>query len=729
MSTKDLKEFFSKFSASLQVLARDRRHVELESKLEALHVLLEAWLDVAPPKADRPERSRLFMLFDRFSGPLDVDMRDLAEQAVLSGDTTTQQVITDAVARFAFRCFHRDQPALAQEYLDSLVFLYYRCRDSDSSLDAVGTRLDTILHSLLSHATYPQDKLRAEPTETVVSAFRFALLLLKAATRLRRPRDAGYFVERLFKVREHCEKHHSFGPSEKLSLTSDIMLDYVFVLAIGWALEVIQNSDSGYHSAAQKIIQEARPALPSREMLIAEWELVHDGDVRGSRIGARLGVSNWDVTDLDREIRPGIATVRLGGGDWSKQGLRAALLLTTKRSRQDIDELCGGPANRYAWDVNAERDALQKLAEEDSLSIPESDREKRIDLCLALITKRARGGNANYLRYVLDTPLSNERKQTFEQQAIDSWAKHRSWIDALGDRASPLPESVVMPHSTERAIWVPREYLLDDNNWASGFGDHLGEVVGRQECANLFGKLEEVAAAGESVQFLAKLPELVRRAIRAMVDAGFSPDWLMLPQEDRFAGALFRKPLWQIEGRNQYGSASIGDWEGLHVLRCPYTNPQAILLIDTARALAGTTSPYPTRTGVTIDDKPENDDAKAKRDAANSALADDAAELPKSSDIVVLARMTVEPTLGIADAAAVLKLSIENSDGGFAITEDSDLYHRPSCPDIAFHDVEYVLRPPKTSDRKPCPTCKPEKWNREGRRGQIDGGPEANEKQ
>lgn len=721
MSTKDLREFFSKFAASLQVLARDGRHVELETKLQALSELLDAWLDVAPPQADRPERSRLFTLFDRFNGPLDIDMRDLAEQAVLSNDTTTQRVLTDAVARFAFRCIHREQPALAQEYLDSLVYLYYRCRDNEPALDAVGTRLDTILDALLSDATYPESKLREGPIEPVLSAFRFALALMNASIRLRRPRDAGYFIERLLKVHEHRERRDSIRPPSKLLLSGNVVLDYVFVLAIGWALEVVQSTDSKYHPAAQRVLNESIGALPSREMLIAEWELLHDDDVRDGRIGAQLGISNWDATDWDRDIRPGIVTTRWGGGDWSKRGLRAALLLTTKHSWQDVDKLCGGPANRYAWDVNAERDALEKLSSNSVLSISENERQKRIEAALALISKRARGGDATYLQYVLDTPLSEKRIQSFEQQALESWAQHRSWIDALSVTVATLPEQSELPRVAESGTWVPREYLLDDNNWASGFGDHLGEAVGTRECVNLFGKMEEVATAGESVQYLAKLPEVIRRAVRAMTDDGHTPDLLVLPREERFAGALFRKPLWQIEGRRQCGSASIGDWEGLHVLRFPYVDPKAILLIDTAGALAGRTAADPTRASIEIDEDPENEDAKAKRKAAQNALRDASTELPKSSDIVVLARMKVEPALGISDAAAVLKLSIENSDGGFAITEESDLYHRPSCPDIEFEDVEYVLRAPEGSGRKPCPTCQPERWNSEGRRGQVDG--------
>lgn len=725
MSTKDLRQFFSQFSNSLQVLARDGRHVELKVKLDALSELLDAWLDVAPSCSERPQRSRLFSQFDRFNGPLDVDTRDLAEQGVLSGDTTTLQVLADGFARFAFRCIHREQFSLAQEYLDSLVFLFYRCRDNDAALDAVGTRLDSILNALLTGVTYPDERLSAEPDDKTYTVFRFALALVNAAIRLRQSRDAVYFVDRLLKVREYQGKHDGqFEADTQLTLSTNVLLDFVIVLLIGWSLEVIQEAKTGYHPAAQEVLQALMVALPSRELLMAEWEMLHDNDVRDSRIGGQLGVSNWDVSDWDREIRSGIITTGWGGRDWSKTGLRAALLLTTEYSWQDVDALCGGSANRFTWDVNAERDALQKLAEKEVLSIPDVDREARVEQVLTLIAIRSRGGDAQYLRYVLETPLSTVRKRSFEDQAIASWAKHRAWIDAARDLGFAAGFPKLIPLAVEQGVWVPREYFLQENNWGPGFGDHLGEIVGKRECVNLLGELEQIAPSGENVETLATLPDLIRRAVRAMVDGGYSVNCIVLPREDRFAGALFRKPLWQVEDRRHFGQASIGDWEGLHVLRCPYTDPKGILLIDTTRAFAGTPGADRDSVTITIDENPDNLDAKTKLELARSALKDESVDIPKSSDVLVLARMKIEPVFGIVDTEAAIKLSIENSDGGFAMTENSDLYHRPSCPDIAFDDVNYVLHEPKRGGRKPCPTCRPEKWNSEGRRGRVD--PESN---
>ncbi|MCR9217279.1 MAG: hypothetical protein NXI14_08775 [bacterium] len=720
MSTKDLKQFFSKLSDSLAVLAREGRHVELETKLEALGELLDAWLDVAPPQADRPERTGLFALFDRFAGPVDVDLRELAKQGVRSGDSTTLSVLVNASARFAYQCINREQSKISGEYLDSLVFLYYQCRDNDILLDAVGTRLDSILDALVSRITYPQEQLSCAPDDTTWLVLHFAFNLVNAAIRLRQPQFAGYFVDRVLKPRERGMERRLTGESNELESSTAVVLDFAAVLFIGWSLEVLENADARYHQGAKVVLAETRGDLPSRERLIAGWELAHDDESQDSRLGVKLGVSNWDVRDWDQKIRTGVVTSRMGGGDWSKTGLRAALLLTTERSWQNIDEICGRPARRFTWNVNTEREALQKLAANTALAIPEGERQKRVEAVLELISQRSRGGDAGYLRYVLETPLSSNRLNSFQKQAIDTWVRHRSWIDAVGGFGLAPVSPGQMPQLSEEAVWVPREYLLDDNNWAQGFGNILGEAAGRRESVNLIGKLEDLADAGEDIKALALVPEVVRRSVRLMADRGFTINCVVLPQEDRFAGALFRKPLWKIEGRRQYGAASIGDWEGLHVLKCPYSDPKAILLIDTTKALAGTFTADPRNVEITIDQEPEKAEVKKRRDAAKRAVEEVGADLPESSDIVVLARMKIRPTLGIADETAVIKLSIENSDGGFAVTADSDLYHRPSCPEIAYEDVEYVLRAPKRSGKKPCPKCRPDNWNLEGRRGEAD---------
>ena len=245
MSTKDLKHFFGQFSNSLQVLAREGRHIELRSRMDMLSELLELWLSVVPKGRERPERFRPFAILDRFNGPLDIDIREVAKQGAVSADAGTVQTLADSFARLAFRCLRAEQYALAQEYLDAVTYLYYQCKDNDDLLKVVGDRLDTILDSLFLPYTYPESILQGPPSEGLVASLRFSLRLLYAAIFLRRSRDVGHFLERLLKMRQHRGRGNLIGPPNALSLSGNAVLDFVFVLVICTTIFItLEASDS-----------------------------------------------------------------------------------------------------------------------------------------------------------------------------------------------------------------------------------------------------------------------------------------------------------------------------------------------------------------------------------------------------------------------------------------------------------------------------------------------------
>lgn len=721
MSTKDLQQFFSHFSESLQVLAREGRHVELEAKLESLSDLLDAWLDVIPENAEAPSRSHLFVVIERFDGPLEIDLRKVVEAATLSKDTSTLVALMHMLARYAFRCLRRNQPALAREFLDTSLFSYYRCDGNDDLLDAVGLRLDSMLNSLLTHVVKVDAPVDTKPDRSVFAVLRFAMGCINAAIRMGVERDAEHFIERLVGWREYRVRPELQPDGIPLRFDISLVFDYLSILLIGWALDIIDSTHVKCHGAAKLVLQRLAGKLPSRQVLIAQWELIRRGEYQEEQIESKLGVSNWDVRDWDRDYRPGIVTTRSGGSDWPARGLRAALLLASGQAYPPLDELSAGPADRYVWDTGREETKIRKLADHKALAIPEKQAESRIQEVVKLIGARARGSSIEYLKNVLSDPLSSRLAQSFRSELRRSWREHRSWIDALGNQGVHSGSSDASPLSTEVRGLLPREWFLDRSNVGSGYGQHLGEDLGRSECIQLFGVIAEFAERGEDVRSLASLPEVVRRAVRVLSEGGHPPNLLVLPDMPRFAGALFRKPLWQVEGRLRYPPASIGDWEGLHVLKFPYTNPASILLMNTGAALAGDAAADDERALITIEDESNHPRAIENRQRVDRALQDLEAEVPPSTDVLLGTRVVIHPALGIKDHRAAIALSIEHSDGGFAILSDSDLYHRPSCPDIQWSDVTYVLEIEAGSKRKPCPKCRPDTWDREGRMGQVAG--------
>jgi hypothetical protein len=263
--------------------------------------------------------------------------------------------------------------------------------------------------------------------------------------------------------------------------------------------------------------------------------------------------------------------------------------------------------------------------------------------------------------------------------------------------------------------------LIPKSNWASGFGRFIGEDAALWESVLLVGLAEQYSPQGQPLKSLAELPELIRDARRTLVNQGVEPNLVILPLEDRFAGALFRKPLWEIDARGEFGQISYGQWEGLHIVRYPYIDPKSIVVAD-SRCLFGLTGPSASPIEVSVRElsRGEIEELQKKRESR----IDD--QPGRRVEAQVLVRVFTAPILGIIvddkdRAEGSISLSIQDSNAGYAMFPGDSLYHRPSCPLVEGHDeVQYALirhLPEETTDRAPCPTCHPERWNHEGRRG------------
>lgn len=724
MIARDVRRFLKRFETTLAVLARDARHVELEARFEDFHKLLGAWLDIAPPGAAAPERMRFLSIIDRFGGPFEIDIYEVARASALSGDSSTVVVLTDQLMRSAFACLRRDQPRLMEEFLNTLVRLYYQCLERTALADAMSHRLDSGLHSLfMAMRAVPSefgDRRTEQPADTAAldAVLRFALALTHAAIRYEQTRHATFFVERMFEHRKHRRRPlRTTGP---VVMCSELLFDYVAVVLAGWALHILQGQVLTNPESARAVLGAALAQVPAAPLMVAEWEVLRDEEWHDAAIDSRLGISHWDVRDWQRDFRPGVGEVRWGGDDWVRLGLRASLLRAHEHFCGDATQLFKGHPRRFVWDPAKERAALQGLAANEWLAIPEGERQSRVDSVMQLLEQRARGANAEYLRYVIETPLSEARVAQLREDAEKAFASKQSWQRALRQAGLGNEAARSCPLRTRWGIWVPREYLLDDNNWASGFGEHLGEAVASREAMAFIHSIETSAQRGNRLSALAALPEMLREARRKMSDAGFSPNVVILPQEDRFAGALFQKPLWQVEGRHEFGAASIGVWEQLHVLRFPYTNPETILLLDTRRLIGDCRHGAKKSVArVWVEEHPPNQEMESKREAARAALNSVDAPVPESNSIQVLACLEVPPSLGLLDIAAAMAFDIQDSDGGYAVVKGSSVYHRPSCPNIEGEDTTYVLHLTPGDGKEPCPKCLPEQWTVEGRSGRV----------
>lgn len=728
MNAGDLQQFFGRYTNNMADLARQRRHVELEELLGVYGELLLAWLEIVSPNYNPPNNmGRVFGSLQEFDGPLSIDLYIIIDNAIRSEDTTTVLTVIEAITGFAAKCYHAKQIRLLHYYFGRCQYLYSLCDGQPKLLDAVGDRLDSTLSAFLSMTLSSSLRRRDEEVsdQTTTAVFAFTLGLIESSIRMGVQKYTKHYCGRLFEDR--YTRHRAYlGNQKRVELSNDAILDYAAVVLVGWAIEVLDTAHERHHESARTVLDEAiahTMQIP-REVLIAEWELFNSEGGMERSIDYELGIRRWDTRDWGKEFRSGIVSTRsVRTGGWIKKGFRIALLRSQGRLfGASLVDVCPDVPKRHLWDPEAERKKLAEVAVSSHLGL--TDIEPKVDQVIGLIESRARAADAVYMRYVLDSPLSPNRLNKFRTEFIEGVQLREDWYRALQSKLSARHTSKAWPYRVRASNWVPREYLLEDNNWASGIGSHLGEKIAEHESVQLFGMLEDHAREVQPIHELEHLADTVRMQLKQFRSDGYSPEFIILPREDRFVGALYGCPEWEIDERRSYGEAGIGSFDGVNVLRFPYLNPRSVLIIDPSRAIAETGIDLDMIT-IEIEENPEDEENRKRLKAARDALHDESLSFPKSSDLNVLALATLLPRIGLLDEQAVISLSIESSDGYFVLDPDSKLYHRPTCEKIIgivknLKKVLRILRRPTDGPEgqySPCTDCNPDEWDFEAWKG------------
>jgi hypothetical protein len=268
----------------------------------------------------------------------------------------------------------------------------------------------------------------------------------------------------------------------------------------------------------------------------------------------------------------------------------------------------------------------------------------------------------------------------------------------------------VVPLQAKVRSDIPLSSLQTKNSWSHGFGSFLGETIAKYEAMRLFGAAEESSPEYAMCLALRQLSNQIKDAKLALISMGYNPNIVVIPDYDRFQFALFRQPPWSYRSSRKNGCA---DWEGMHVIKWPYTDPNSILVADIHSffGMVGRTEPAP--------EFRIKDPSEAERTQFRETIlhVNELEELPKNNELRAIATGTLAPAIGIADQKAALRINLGKCNGMYAKLDDT--YHRPWCAAIAdVQNTTYTLFYPRSSNApKPCPLCNPETWDLEAMRG------------
>ena len=716
-SSEDLRQFFERMQSELQRAARAGDVVSLKARFEDYREFLRAWLEIAGP-GTVPNRPSLFLPVEpRFVGPLEVNLAEVIRSAAQSEDAASYGALVDWLFAIVAAADDHDAAGLFREAAHFTALAYYLASKTQALRDGVRTIFDAAAEGMLMR----RPSLRrlsgnASPTAhhtPAESAKRFAVIgsllsMIRYAVEAGDELTANMLLDRLSRNAYANGRRSNRMGVPSTADEGEALVTYAFVVVIGWSLLIVRRQ-SDRSDAARSAMKRALTLVPSQHYLVALWEIVRGESSTENKIDTALEVSHWELRS--EEHRSGIVHPSTWSEGWLEDGFWLAMLHAPRPHATELRGYFRAAPRRWLWKsegLSARLDQIHTAAH----GVPPADSSAR-DSVVELVTRRERVAEASALRSQLNEPISANRQFTLRTEITQSLANHRTWWWAMVPHV--LTSSSHVSHRAATHIFhVHRDYLIENNNWAAGYGNFIAEDLATYEALELVHRLETTLDTGTDLASLVQLAASVRKGVEVLRSRGMSPNLLIVPPQNRFACALFRRPLWDKSTgrRSEWGESSVGTWEGLNVVRCPYANTGSVIIADAAAAFVrNNTTPQPP------DVKIEDLDEKAK-ESMLARMTDDGVEpLPSTNDIRVKVTVSLLPSVEITTRAAAYKIDVSHSDGCYAMEPGDTVYHRSTCPEIeGAEDIELSLGirlEGEPQNRTPCDICKPATWDGE----------------
>jgi hypothetical protein len=724
-SDADSRQFFSRLQAEMVRLAHAGDAVLLKLRLADFRTLVGEWLAITGRRA-RPHRPQFLMpRAHHFVGPLEIDLGDVVQAATQSEDASTYWEAVDAASYIATDAYRNHAHLLFAETMQILPYAFRLALQSETLRSGAAARFDSRLGSFLSGVKADDEDeddtgevadvgedAATERTmqEMVVSA---ALLMTRWAVEAGEAVGAIHFIDRILRTSERGLRGRLYDnpPANETSVTR---AEYARIVIIGWCIHMVRESHT-HSDAARTVLTDLLRSVPPRHYLVRLWELYHGASSLDPRIDHALGCARWDLKADQR--RTGITYVSDGGAPWISDGLLLALLASrdAHKYEQEMLDAIAPPIQLWAMADLAER--IDGLTLAIPTAVPADDRSNNRDKLVAFIAARQRAADVLTMRTIIQSPLGATRVELLKGDIAKGVVRHRVWLSMLGAKGIK-PPATSAPSRVVNTVSLPRDFFLERTHWAGSYGGVIGEHIATREAQALLHGLERALSVELRLNSMLDLPNAVNAARESLVARGFNPDLIVLPPQERFACALFRLPLWgaEVKRNPEWKGVSIGQWDGLDVVRCPYRNTGSIIVAEAAKVFSRS-SESPTTPETTVGELPP-DQAKALL----QRLTGDG-PLPKSDEVRVKVVVTLDPPVGFNELGAAYRIDVSSCDGCFAMEPGMEKYHRTGCTSLegAEHLV-FSLVPRmdgEDKDRVPCEVCHPEQWDIESRMSRM----------
>ena len=718
----EVVQFVPRLMDSLKAIARDRPVDELEKVLDLAHELIRQRLEHGVTGLEDSVHS---MDLPRYLAGNAVG--DPWQNAAIAAAERPELARWSVMLRYANHLMidgltHR-RPRLFQSGMWSTLTLYQslpklaNTKDREEFAGEVDADLENsfLLPVFSIRRSGDTTALTADQLAHAVAVVRnwcgLVLELFRLAIEHGRARDAGYFLDRLRYQNSDLRRQslRLYDAAEAVGGVKQITTPLIYseIIAVGWCVEVLRepagrSAESLDAASAALARLVAKDSLPNQDDLLDAWYR----EKRSGPVGGIIDVGRWSRPE---PMRPGIVYSGFGGAAWPALGLFAELLragtgyIGDQESLSDITPLSVDAAEQHIktlYDVPRVREALR--LNEDQAAAAASDEVNR------LIARRRRVHRLGQLRRVVEGEPNAEVLRALEDEVERAVAKKKSLSATVLQRSSPEASPVDGAHGIHGTYEMPKRRLLAETAEIDAFSDQAfpNLLIGQfdHECARrIVEAAPVVGAASTEVDLKAKL----ETAAAELREAGYEPDLILLPQQERFALPFFPEARrWNFLHHGEFGGAHIGRWHGIDLFEYPYCHPESAVVIDAKRFFANTERAV----RVTLEEPLEQEN----RALYESALRDEDREVPDTGDVRVVLKAAFEggSPLRVADPNAARAVEIDLASLGYVLPETGEKYHKPGCRLAPGPGTSLCRNLREDEHRQPCQVCNPDNWDR-----------------
>jgi len=513
--------------------------------------------------------------------PLWVDIHAIADAVLISSNPLSLDAIIEFLEGAAIAGKNHDDHILVDRALGVLQYIHYQAHPrqkngSQKFYSRTERQLDSFVKSKLSMQYWSKSQFHA--TDRMFLSL--GLSLTKTAIELGEVEAARSFANRLNECFWDGEPDRSFVAPDGKSPKDDVILGIIALQ--GWCIAMMERKTElpSRQDAAEAVLEVLRCPVTDSRYLLWLWE-TYGGIGRDSEADVKLLLRQWDPdTETDQPERPGMSSAHKVDGSWGLKGL-LMLLLKAGSPIGRLGQYFSEPPPKHSWDNKVVSSAFEKIAELLNLDAREQELIPKIT---DMLWRRERWGLAEFAKSIAELDIERVPRLTELISSVsDVEGMPFPGFEILTD-LKVAENAVIKTEETSvaAAMGVPRDYFAEGNCWASGFGKHLRDVIGKRNSMEGFWSAEQSVGQFYEIESKEDVRTAVDLAIEDLRKEKFNPDVLIIPDSRRseFLEWIFEKKRWELADRRRDWSLYLGREHGLAILQWPYTNASSILVAE-----------------------------------------------------------------------------------------------------------------------------------------------------